>query len=116
MIATVVSVPKMDCTSEEQLVHRALDDIPVMRGVTCDLARRTVRLFHEGASSEIEARLGALVGLGGRMVETLDSGDSAVSDALEPVRERRTLKILLAADATMRTTRQLFWHKGRLHA
>lgn len=56
MIATVLSVPKMDCAAEEQLVDRALDDIPVVRGVTC----------HE--------------------------------------------------QDQVRTTRQLFWHRGRLHA
>lgn len=48
MIATVLSVPRMDCASEEHLIDRALDGIPVVRGVTCDQqdqVRTTRQLF-----------------------------------------------------------------------
>lgn len=100
MKQTLFSVPKMDCASEEQMVRTALDGLAGVRGIACDLAGRTVRVVHDGEPSAVEARLVPL-GLGVAVVETTEANESAIPVELDPVRERRTLKILLAVNATM---------------
>lgn len=97
---TVISVPKMDCASEEQMIRGALNGVAGIRGVECDLGGRTVRVVHEGDPTEIEAKLVPL-GLGAIVVETTDATESAIPTELDPVRERKTLRILLAVNATM---------------
>lgn len=97
---TVFSVPKMDCASEEQMIRGALDGVAGIRGIVCDLGERTVRVVHEGEPSEIQAQLTPL-GLGATLVQTADATETEIPIALDPVRERRTLRILLAVNATM---------------
>lgn len=97
---TMISVPKMDCASEEQMVRGALSGISGIRGVACDLGARTVRVVHEGEATEIAAKLAPLK-LGATLVETTDATESAIPTELDPVRERRTLRILLAVNVTM---------------
>ena len=100
MKQTVFSVPKMDCASEEQMIRTALDGVAGVRGIACDLAGRTVRVVHDGEPTAIAERLTPL-GLGAAVVETTEASESAIPVELDPVRERRTLKILLAVNATM---------------
>jgi len=80
------------------MIRVALDGVQAVGGVTCDLSGRRVRVQHEGAAEEIEAKLGSL-GLGASLIETIDAtSDAEVPDA---TRERGTLKILLAINAVM---------------
>ena len=97
---TVFAVPKMDCSSEEQMVRTALEGIAGVRGVECDVSAHRVRVVHEGEPAEIEARLVPL-GFGATLVETTDAGASDIPAPVDPVRERKTLTILLAINATM---------------
>ncbi|HEY0252740.1 MAG TPA: cation transporter, partial [Kofleriaceae bacterium] len=96
----LVSVPKMDCASEEQMIRGALDGVPGIRGVECNLGERTVRVVHEGTADDITAKLVPL-GLGASLVETTDATETEIPAELDPVRERKTLRILLAVNATM---------------
>lgn len=97
---TIFAVPKMDCPSEERLIRGALDGVAGVRGIACDLGGRVVRVLHEGEPSEIEARLVPL-GLGASLVRTAEAAADAIPAPLDPAREARTLKILLAINAAM---------------
>lgn len=82
------------------MIRAALDGAAGIHGLACDLAKRTVRVVHDGDASEIETRLVPL-GLGAVIAETTEVTESAIPAELDPVRERRTLKILLAVNASM---------------
>lgn len=97
---SVFAVPKMDCASEEQMIRGALDGVAGVRGIECNLGERTVRVLHEGEPNEIEAKLVPL-GLGASLKATGDASESEMPFALDPARERRTLRILLGVNATM---------------
>jgi len=97
---TVFAVPKMDCPSEERLIRDALDGVAGVRGIACDLAGRSVRVVHEGEASELETRLVPL-GLGVNLVVTRAAGEDAIPAPLDPAREARTLRTLLAINGVM---------------
>lgn len=97
---SVFSVPKMDCPSEERMIRTALDGLVGLRGIECDLSGRKVRVVHEGEPTEVEARLVPL-GLGASLVSTDEAGEDAIPTPLDPKREARTLKVLLAINAVM---------------
>jgi Co/Zn/Cd efflux system component len=94
----VFAVPKLDCPSEERMIRSALEGVPGLRGIECDLAARRVRVVHDGEATEIDARLQTL-GLGATLIETGDA--AAIPLPLDPAREARTLWILLAINAVM---------------
>lgn len=97
--ASVFAVPKMDCPSEERMIRTALDGVPGVVGIECDLSGRKVRILHEGDPSEVEAHLVPL-GLGASLMSTGAAGDYRPA-APNAVQETRTLKILLAINAVM---------------
>lgn len=97
---TVISVPKLDCAAEEQMVRRALDGAPGIHRIACDLGERIVRVVHEGEPFEIQQRLAPL-GLGAAVVETTNATESDVPVEVDLARERRTLQILLVVNVTM---------------
>jgi Co/Zn/Cd efflux system component/copper chaperone CopZ len=94
------AVPKMDCPSEERMIRVALEGVPGVHGVQCDLSGRTVRVVHEGAADVVEARLLPL-GLGARLLESQDASFDALPAPVDTAREARTLWILLAINAGM---------------
>lgn len=96
---SVFSVPKMDCASEEQMIRGALDGTKGVQAIECNLGERTVGVVHEGEPEDIEARLVPL-GLGAKLKETRDAGEDELAE-LDPVGERRTLRILFAINGTM---------------
>jgi len=89
----------MDCPSEERMIRTALDGLPGVHGIACDLAAREVRVVHDGEPAPIEARLVPL-GLGAALVHTGEA-TGAIPAPLDARREARTLKILLAINAAM---------------
>lgn len=93
------SVPKMDCPSEERMIRTALDGVDGVRGISCELAQRRVRVQHEGPPDTIAARLVPL-GLGATLLETVDANPDSV-EVVDAARERRTLRVLLAVNAAM---------------
>lgn len=99
MKESVYDVPKMDCPSEERMIRLALDDVPAVRGITCDLEGRVVRVQHDGDLDMITSRLAAL-GLGATYRETIaTTADPA--PAPDSATEARTLRLLLAINAVM---------------
>ncbi len=82
------------------MIRTALDGLPGIRGIECDLAGRIVRVVHAGDPSELAARLEPL-GLGASLVSTDAALGAAIPAPPDPAREARTLKLLLAINATM---------------
>lgn len=98
---TIFLVPKMDCPSEERMIRAALEGLAGIRGVACDLAARQVRVVHDGDAAEVAARLVPL-GLGASLASTGEvRAEVELPTPLDPMREARTLKLLLAINAVM---------------
>lgn len=97
---SVFAVPKMDCPSEERMIRTALDGLPGIRGIECDLSGRKVRVVHDGEAADVEARLTPL-GLGASLVSSGEAQSDAIPAPLDPAKEARTLKLLLAINAAM---------------
>lgn len=82
------------------MIRTALDGLPGIRGIECDLSGRKVRVVHDGEPSEVEARLVPL-GLGASLVSSGAAMSDAIPAPLDAAREAQTLKILLAINAVM---------------
>ena len=84
------------------MIRLALDGIEDVADLSCDLARRRVRVLHHGEVAPIDAKL-ATLGLGAQLIETSDAlpGAAAIPDPTGPAREARTLKLLLGINAAM---------------
>lgn len=81
------------------MIRTALDGLAGVHAIECDLAGRTLRVVHDGAPADVEARLVPL-GLGAAIARTGEA-TSAIAPPVDPAREARTLKILLAINAAM---------------
>jgi Co/Zn/Cd efflux system component len=99
MNESVYDVPKMDCPSEERMIRLALQDVPAVRGITCDLEGRVVRVQHDGDLDTITTRLAGL-GFGSTYRETVAATADLVP-APDSATEARTLRLLLAINAVM---------------
>ena len=100
MQKTTFEVPKMDCAAEERLVRMALEGRPDIRNINADLAARQLTVVHEGQPDDVAAALAPL-NLGARVLKTTEA--SELEEVPTPTRadEARTLKIVLAINATM---------------
>src|SRR3546814_1171637 len=47
------TIPKMDCSAEEQMVRMALADIEAVKGLTFDLPNRKLKVFHNEGIQQI---------------------------------------------------------------
>lgn len=104
MQKTLLSVPKMDCPSEEKLIRMALKGNPAVKSLSFDLGKREMTVVHEGDSVPV-FRLLEPLNFGARVVRSephsFIEGDA---DDFEPIAapgEARVLKILLAINAVM---------------
>jgi copper chaperone CopZ len=98
---TLIAVPKMDCSSEENLVRMALADEKGIGKLSFDLHKRELTAVHEGAPDRLLTRLQPL-NLGARLVSS-DAAEAGF-ELLEPdddPGEAKTLKVLLAINAAM---------------
>lgn len=98
---TLFAVPKMDCSSEENLVRMALANEKGVGALTFDLQKREFTAVHEGEADRLLRRLEPL-----NLGATLVSSESAEHDLelLEPEDdpgEAKTLKTLLAINGVM---------------
>jgi Co/Zn/Cd efflux system component len=82
------------------MIRTALDGVPGVQGIECDLGGRRVRVVHRSDPEELEARLAPL-GLGASLVETVDAREGALPAPVDPTREARVLWTLLAVNAAM---------------
>lgn len=99
------AVPKMDCPSEEAIIRMQLDSIEPKPLLDVDIPNRTVRVFHNCSSGDIEqlmsgCNLGAVLERSEPMSEqawkqSLPGGVDADDS------EGKTLKILLAINGSM---------------
>lgn len=58
--ASLFSIPKMDCPSEEHLIHMALENTPGLVGLEFNLSQRKLRVLHCGPVEDIARQLGNL--------------------------------------------------------
>lgn len=95
------SVPKMDCSSEENLVRMALADVPGVGQLTFDLPKREFSVIHGGDATAFLPKLQAL-DLGAALVSTEPlRANEATPPATDDAAEARTLKALLAINGAM---------------
>lgn len=99
------AVPKMDCPSEERMIHTALDDIQPPVALAFDTPNRKVTVTHGGNIRDIQRRLESL-GLGARLQATRTIGIEGLSQALmsakaDDAKESAILKWLLVINGVM---------------
>lgn len=100
-----LTVPKMDCPSEEQLIRMALDGVEEVQGLSFDLQQRQVQIFHQGTADALLDRLVPL-GLGARLDSSEPAAPEAVAVrqadlAVSAADEAKTLKLLIGINGLM---------------
>lgn len=99
MKKTVFAIPKMDCPSEERLIRLALVDAKEVSRLDFDLTNRRLTIFHDADPERLLERLSSL-GLGARIFDTA-TATAADKELDPPAHEAKTLKLLLAINASM---------------
>ena len=100
MQKTTFSIPKMDCTAEEQLVRSALSGQSGVVNLLFDLPKRELTVVHTGHEDAIAAALAPL-NFGAHVIATATASEL---DAVPPptaADEARALKWVLAINAFM---------------
>lgn len=99
---STLSIPKMDCPSEENLIRMALADVHSVQALDFDLSGRKLRVTHVGDAGVIVNKLGPL-GLGASLLETSVASGSpkAPHDVAGDAAEARTLRLLLGINGIM---------------
>jgi len=99
---SVFSISGMDCPAEEHMVRMALGDVTQVGALDFDLSERNVTIVHQG---DVSALLGYLhpLGLGTTLKHSavISTQDAEALAGGEDAAEARTLKILLAINASM---------------
>jgi Co/Zn/Cd efflux system component len=100
MQKTTFSIPKMDCTSEEQLVRTALAGRTDVVNIMADLPAREVTVVHTGDAGAIASALTPL-DLGALTTRTTEASDLDQLQGPTAAQEAQTLKWVLAINAGM---------------
>lgn len=100
MQKTTFSIPKMDCTAEEQLVRGALTGQPDVVNLLFDLPKRELTVVHSGHEDVIAAALEPLH-FGARVIATATASELDAVPAPTAADEARALKWVLAINAFM---------------
>jgi Co/Zn/Cd efflux system component len=96
MTITQFRVAAMDCAADEQLIRMRLDDVPGVRRVEIDLARRTVTVDHDADAAAVTTALDSLD------LDSTEVGEHEIvapSSPVDPRREHRALLLALAINA-----------------
>ncbi len=93
------TIPKMDCSAEEQMVRMALGDIEAVKGLTFDLPNRKLKVFHNEGSQQITANLKDWVL--GRNLMKYSFLQAIYLMEPDPVRQAKVLKLLLGINALL---------------
>lgn len=96
---TLISIPRMDCPSEERLVRMALDGVDDVVELRIDLRARTLAVTHRGEPGPVLSKVAPL-GLGARVLESAEAGP-AEAPGPEVADEAYTLRILLGINAAL---------------
>ena len=86
--ASLFSIPKMDCPSEERLIRMALEGAAGLTALAFDLGRRELRVLHHGPVDGIARRLQAL-GLGAELLSSTAAILGDTPAAQSPRRRRK---------------------------
>ena len=94
------SIPKMDCSAEEQMVRMVLSPIDDVKGLVFDLPHRKLQVWHDQEVSPITTKLESL-GFGAVFDKTVAATLSDIPVIASTRRQSNVLKILLAINALM---------------
>lgn len=95
-------IPKMDCPSEEKMVRMALEPLLGIKKLDFDFKGRTLNVIHEGDAKEILGALKPLnYGTELRITNEYEVDFEELEESLDPVKEAKVLKILLAINGAM---------------
>lgn len=99
---TVLSIPKMDCPSEERLIRMQLEAVGGIKKLHFDLNGRTLTVLHQGDETAILNKLEPL-NFGAKIVSTAVSASTIPGEfeAPDDSGESRVLKQLLVINGTM---------------
>ena len=99
---TTLSIPKMDCPSEQKMIRMALSDIGAIDSLKFDLTNRQLHVTHAGKVHAFIDKLLPL-GLGTSLLESkpLPGRTQSAPDPAGDASEARTLRLLLAINALM---------------
>lgn len=98
---TVFAVPRMDCSSEENLIRMALADEGGIGSLSFDLQKRELTALHKGEPDRLLARLQPL-NLGATLVGSeAEEGRFEILEPEDDPGEAKTLKTLLAINGLM---------------
>ena len=99
---TTVTLPRMDCATEERLVRMAVGADPAIRRMDVDLSARSIDVYHDGPVDHLLALLKPL-NLGATLLrtDTVDNDDAAALSTPNNAAERRVLRIAFAINAAM---------------
>lgn len=92
MQKSIYKIPKMDCPSEENLIRMKLDSISDIKNLDFDLTNRTLTVYHNGRTDEIEQSIIGL-NLGGKKIVTEKTEEVEFS---ENANQKKLLWIVLA--------------------
>lgn len=90
MEKTVFKIPKMDCPSEENLIRLKLDGMSGIANLDFDIPNRTLTIFHNGESDQIEKAIVEL-NLDGKRISTELSGPIHAEDSTNQKKLLRTV-------------------------
>lgn len=93
------TIPKMDCSAEEQMVRMALAPLGEVKALVFDLPNRKLKVFHTDGLLEITSKLEAL-GFGAKLESTTES-TGTLPDSSDPTKQAKVLKVLLAINAVL---------------
>jgi len=79
MQKTIYKVTQMDCPSEENLIRMKLDGISEIKHLDFDIPNRTLTIYHNGETDEIEKSIIAL-NLGGKKIKTVETDETEFSE------------------------------------
>ncbi|MGZ5245215.1 MAG: cation transporter [Bacteroidia bacterium] len=96
MHKTIFQISKMDCASEENLLRMKLAEIPEIENLDFNLANRTLTVYHEGKTDEIEQAIQSL-NLG---CKKLSSEKTEHIDFEKEIDQRKLLWTVLAINFT----------------
>ena len=79
MQKSTYKITKMDCPSEENLIRMKLDGMTAIKNLDFDIPNRTLTVFHDGQSDQIEQSIIDL-DLGGKKVKTIETEEVEFSE------------------------------------
>src|SRR5690606_38738796 len=98
---SVISIPKMDCPSEESLIKMRLEPLAGIQNLKFDLGNRTLTVVHESDETQILNALAPL-NFGARLVSSQVSTETEqIPLGEDDHTEARVLKQLLAINGAM---------------